>query len=97
MHAGVLIGADPIETMTEVPRLMSTQHPDNATLPFFASGSVIEGEDEIQEAYYVSSHLGCDEGMWDFEGKEGDEYVVKKLLSRTGSTSSRTASARSSG
>lgn len=68
--------------MAEVPRLMSTQHPDNATLPFFASGDVIEGEDEIQEAYYVASHLGCDEGMWDFEGKEGDEYVVKKLLAR---------------
>jgi phosphoenolpyruvate carboxylase len=61
---------------------MSTQHPDNATLPFFADGDVIRGEDEIQEAYYVWSHLGCDEQMWDFEGKEGDEYVVKKLLSR---------------
>ncbi len=68
--------------MTDVPRVMSTQHPDNATLPFFTAGEVIEGEDEIQEAYYVSSHLGCDEGMWDFEGKEGDNYAVKKLLSR---------------
>ena len=71
-------------TDSDVPRLMSTQHPDNATLPFFAAGDVIEGEDEIQEAYYVASHLGCDEQMWDFEGKEGDEYVVKKLLSRYG-------------
>ncbi|MFB6118767.1 phosphoenolpyruvate carboxylase [Halosegnis sp.] len=68
--------------MADVPRLMSTQHPDNATLPFFAEGDVIEGDDEIQEAYYVYSHLGCDEQMWDFEGKEGDEYAVKKLLSR---------------
>jgi phosphoenolpyruvate carboxylase len=68
--------------MADVPRLLSTQHPDNATLPFFAESDVIEGEDEIQEAYYVSSHLGCDEQMWDFEGKEGDEYAVKKLLSR---------------
>ncbi|MCF2206533.1 MULTISPECIES: phosphoenolpyruvate carboxylase [Halobacterium] len=68
--------------MVDVPRLMSTQHPDNATLPFFTAGDVIEGEDEIQEAYYVYSHLGCDEQMWDFEGKEGDEYAVKKLLSR---------------
>jgi phosphoenolpyruvate carboxylase, archaeal type len=68
--------------MGDVPRLMSTQHPDNATLPFFISGNIIEGEDEIQEAYYVSSHLGCDEQMWDFEGKEGDQYAVKKLLSR---------------
>jgi phosphoenolpyruvate carboxylase, archaeal type len=68
--------------MSDIPRLMSTQHPDNATLPFFIGGDVIEGEDEIQEAYYVSSHLGCDEQMWDFEGKEGDQYAVKKLLSR---------------
>ena len=68
--------------MADPPRVMSTQHPDNATAPFFAEGDVIEGEDEIQEAYYVYSHLGADEQMWDFEGKEGDEYAVKKLLSR---------------
>ncbi|SDG27565.1 phosphoenolpyruvate carboxylase [Halorientalis regularis] len=68
--------------MTDIPRVLSTQHPDNATLPFFTAGDVIEGEDEIQEGYYVASHLGCDEQMWDFEGKEGDEYAVKKLLSR---------------
>ncbi|MCU4718423.1 phosphoenolpyruvate carboxylase [Halapricum hydrolyticum] len=68
--------------MPDPPRVLSTQHPDNATVPFFAEGDVIEGEDEIQEAYYAYSHLGADEQMWDFEGKEGDEYAVKKLLSR---------------
>jgi phosphoenolpyruvate carboxylase len=68
--------------MPTPPRVLSTQHPDNATVPFFAEGDVIEGEDEIQEAYYAYSHLGADEQMWDFEGKEGDEYAVKKLLSR---------------
>lgn len=61
---------------------MSTQHPDNATVPFFAEGEIVEGEEEVREAYYAYSHLGCDEQMWDFEGKEGDEYAVKKLLSR---------------
>jgi phosphoenolpyruvate carboxylase len=60
---------------------MSTQHPDNATVPFFASSAVLAGEDEIREAYYAFSHLGCDEQMWDVEGKEIDTYVVKKLLS----------------
>ena len=60
---------------------MSTQHPDNATVPFFATSSVLAGEDEIREAYYAYSHLGCDEQMWDVEGKEIDTYVVKKLLS----------------
>jgi phosphoenolpyruvate carboxylase len=66
--------------MTMIPRCMSTQHPDNASVPFFASSAVLAGEDEIREAYYAFSHLGCDEQMWDVEGKEIDTYVVKKLL-----------------
>lgn len=42
----------------------------------------MSGEDEIQEAYYAFSHLGCCEQMWDSEGKEVDNYVVKKLLTK---------------
>lgn len=68
-------------TATRIPRCMSTQHPDNATVPFFASSPVLAGEEEIREAFYAYSHLGCDEQMWDVEGKEIDTYVVKKLLS----------------
>lgn len=67
--------------MPAIPRCMSTQHPDNATVPFFAPSGVLAGEDEIREAFYAYSHLGCDEQMWDVEGKEIDTYVVKKLLS----------------
>ena len=67
--------------MLDIPRCMSTQHPDNATVPFFATSAVLAGEDEIREAYYAYSHLGCDEQMWDVEGKEIDTYVVRKLLS----------------
>lgn len=67
--------------MTNIPRCMSTQHPDNAAVPFFSTTSVLAGEDEIREAFYAYSHLGCDEQMWDAEGKEIDTYVVKKLLS----------------
>jgi phosphoenolpyruvate carboxylase len=67
---------------TNIPRCMSTQHPDNVTSPFFAENSELGGEDEIQEAYYAFSHLGCDEQMWDCEGKEVDAFVVKKLLSK---------------
>src|SRR5919197_5296171 len=63
-----------------VPRCMSTQHPDNVAMPFFAQSAPITGEDEVREAYYAFSHLGCDEQMWDFEGKEVDEHVVEKLL-----------------
>ncbi len=67
--------------MAYIPRCMSTQHPDNVQIPFFASDAELQGEDEVQEAYYVFSHLGCEEQMWDYEGKEVDNFVVKKLLS----------------
>jgi phosphoenolpyruvate carboxylase len=60
---------------------MSTQHPDNANLPQFAEGPALEGHSEVQEAYYAFSRLGCDEQMWDHEGKEVDSFVVSKLLS----------------
>ena len=67
-----------------VPKVMSTQHPDNVILPFFAETSDMSGDDEIQEAYYTFSHLGCDEQMWDCEGKEVDDFVVRKLLTKYG-------------
>jgi len=60
---------------------MSTQHPDNVSTPFFSNSSVIEGEAEIKEAYFAFSHLGCEEQMWDSEGKDVDNFVVRKLLS----------------
>lgn len=65
-----------------IPRCMSTQHPDNVVSPFFTNNAILGGEDEIEEAFYVFSHLGCDEQMWDFEGKEVDNFVVKKLLTK---------------
>jgi phosphoenolpyruvate carboxylase len=60
---------------------MSTQHPDNVASPFFASSPLMDAGDEIREAFYAFSHLGCEEQMWDFEGKEVDAFVVEKLLS----------------
>jgi phosphoenolpyruvate carboxylase len=67
--------------LTRVPRAMSTQHPDNAFLPpFVRDPEAIKGEDEILEADYAFSTLGCDEQMWDYEGKGADTDVVMKLL-----------------
>ena len=63
-----------------IPRCMSTQHPDNVTVPFFASSPILAGEDEIREAFYAFSHLGCDEQMWDVEGKDIDAHVIRKFL-----------------
>jgi phosphoenolpyruvate carboxylase len=70
--------------MARIPRTMSTQHPDNATIPFFSNNPVLQGEDEIKEAYYAFSYLGVDEVMWDVEGKETDEFVIRKLVSDYG-------------
>lgn len=66
----------------KIPRCMSTQHPDNVNSPFFVASDEIQGEDEVKEAYYAYSHLGCDEQMWDCEGKEIDNHVVVKLFGR---------------
>jgi len=74
-----------MKDIPDIPKVMSTQHPDNVHLPFFAENSLLGGEDEVQEAYYIYSHLGCREQMWDCEGKEVDNFVVKKLLSKYGS------------
>ncbi len=68
--------------VNNAPRTMSTQHPDNVILPFFSESPVLKGDDEVKEAYYAYSHLKCDEQMWDYEGKDVDVYVVKKLLSK---------------
>lgn len=63
-----------------IPKTMSTQHPDNVASPFFAANQELGGDDEIKEAFYAYSHLKCTEQLWDCEGKETDNYVVKKLL-----------------
>lgn len=59
---------------------MATQHPDNATIPSWASGEVMDDRDELLEAYYCYNDLGCMELMWDYEGKDTDIMVVRKLL-----------------
>ncbi len=68
--------------MNLIPRSMCTQHPDNARVPDWARDSIIQGDDEVHEAYLAYSLYGCHEVMWDFEGKDVDIYVVRKLLSR---------------
>lgn len=65
-----------------VSRTMSTQHPDNVHQPFFSDNPELAGEDEIKEVFYAYSHMHCQEQLWDCEGKEVDNFVVKKLLSK---------------
>src|SRR4030043_750949 len=61
---------------------MSTQHPDNVNVPEWSSGEIIDGNAEIFEAYFAYETLGCQEVMWDSEGKDVDTRVVRKLLSQ---------------
>lgn len=66
----------------KIPATMSTQHPDNANLPGWCAGTVIDDDDEVFEAYFAFSELGCHEVMWDSEGKDVDTRVVRKLLDK---------------
>ncbi len=66
--------------MPLIPKVMSTQHPDNAAAPAYAVDGVIKGDGEIIEAVDAFG-LGCDEQMWDSEGKDTDTHVIQKLLS----------------
>ncbi len=65
-----------------VPCTMSTQHPDNAKTPEWSTDEVIDGNLEVYEAFYAYSTLGCQEVMWDSEGKDTDTRVVRKLIQK---------------
>lgn len=65
-----------------IPRTMSTQHPDNASLPAWSNDDVIDGDAEVFEAFNAYNALGCQEVMWDSEGKDVDTRVVRKLLQK---------------
>lgn len=43
---------------------------------------MLQGEAELDEAFFAYSELGCNEVMWDSEGKDIDTNVVRKLLSK---------------
>ncbi len=78
----IFIKSNILKYMPTVSRCMSTQHPDNVNSPFFAENPELGGEDEIKEAFYSYSHIKCKEQLWDCEGKEVDNFVVKKLLNK---------------
>ena len=61
---------------------MSTQHPDNVKQPFFSNNAVLDHDDEIKEAFYAFSQLDIHEQLFDHEGKETDNFIVKRLLSK---------------
>ena len=70
--------------MRKIPHTMSTQHPDNACAPLWQEDRMIEGDAEVYEAYFAYNILGCEETMWDSEGKDTDIRVIRKLLTTHG-------------
>jgi phosphoenolpyruvate carboxylase len=64
------------------PITMATQHPDNASVPWWRDDAFIPTQDEIQEVMLLFKDLGIQEYMWDWEGKYVDESVGEKLFSR---------------
>ncbi len=68
--------------MRLIPSTMSTQHPDNASSVHWRNKAFLNTTDEIEEAYRVFKEFGCDEYMWDWEGKFVDEAVIDKLFRR---------------
>lgn len=68
--------------MRKIPATMATQHPDNANAPYWNDTAFISTLDEVEECFRVFSDLGCDEYMWDWEGKFVDEAVVDRLFNK---------------
>ncbi|MDD5025985.1 MAG: phosphoenolpyruvate carboxylase [Candidatus Peribacteraceae bacterium] len=61
---------------------MATQHPDNASAPWWRQDAFVPTADEIDELLLLFKDLPIDEYMWDWEGKYVDESVGEKLFSR---------------
>ncbi len=69
--------------MRKIPATMATQHPDHANSPLWKENGTafISAQEEVEECFSAFRDLGCQEYMWDWEGKYVDEAVVDKLFS----------------
>jgi phosphoenolpyruvate carboxylase len=65
-----------------IPATMATQHPDNACAPYWEKDGdgFVSTQEEVLECYSSLAELGCQEFMWDWEGKHVDEGVIDKLF-----------------
>lgn len=61
---------------------MATQHPDNASAPYWEKDSdgFVSAQEEVMEAQSAFAELDVDEYMWDWEGKYVDEAVVERFF-----------------
>jgi len=66
----------------KIPATMATQHPDNASAPYFLPNAFIDAKEEIEECYRCYNDLQVQEFMWDWEGKFVDEAVIDRLFNQ---------------
>ena len=66
----------------KIPATMATQHPDNASAPYWEKNGdgYISTREETEECFSAFSDLDCQEFMWDWEGKYVDEAVVDRMF-----------------
>lgn len=78
----LVYNADMPKLHRTIPAVMATQHPDNASAPYWETDGdgFVSAQEEVAEAYSAYADLGVDEYMWDWEGKYVDEAVVERLL-----------------
>lgn len=69
--------------MRKIPATMATQHPDNASAPFWDEDKdpFVGVYKEIGETVICFQELGVSEFMWDWEGKHADASVIDKMFS----------------
>lgn len=67
----------------KIPATMATQHPDNASAPYWETDgdAFVSTREETAECFSAFKDLGCEEFMWDWEGKYVDEAVIDRLFS----------------
>lgn len=67
--------------MRKIPATLATQHPDNARAPYWEKDGdgFVSTYEEVEECFSAFCDLGCQEYMWDWEGKHVEESVVERL------------------
>ena len=72
-----------LHSMHRIPATMATQHPDNASAPYWEKDgdAFVSVAEELDECVACFKDLGVEEFMWDWEGKYADESVIEKLFS----------------
>jgi len=68
--------------MRKIPSTMISQHPDNASKPYWHTEEFVSTKEETYECYMSFSDLGVSEYKWDWEGKYVDESVIERLFGK---------------